>query len=360
MTWKWAEWFPAAPAPDAGHSVRDSAKAHKDERKIRTAGSDSGVLPSGSGALLTNRDGPDDPESLSLAWVRLANRVFRFEVDPAAGKVEINVVDSTAQASAVQVELDLGAKPEAPAAVAAPAIAPMLARVGDMTGHGTPLSPGIGSADVFADGLPVFRTFVDLHVCPLATPVPHGAGGVLLGAPTVFVNGMQVARAGDLVVEPLGGPNPIVLGCPSVFAGPPAPPMAVPPPEAAEADKPWWDILEFEVLEPIRADGLFVEAGAKAGAEGDLEEGQGWLRIKAELQAQLVRVSGGARLSIELPFTDAKFSLNYRGSIGLGCVGGEAKASVAVKGKGATGSSTIPFVGPRPVCGDGEAGWSLD
>jgi len=60
----------------------------------------------------------------------------------------------------------------------------------------------------------------DLHECgtPLP-PVPHGGGIVLPGSETVFINGCRACRQGDEVFEPIGPPDPIVMGWPTVWIG---------------------------------------------------------------------------------------------------------------------------------------------
>jgi len=59
------------------------------------------------------------------------------------------------------------------------------ARVGDLTSHGSPLSPGPGSPDVFIGGKPAWRV-TDIHSCPLTSPNPHGScrkdGGYYTGS----------------------------------------------------------------------------------------------------------------------------------------------------------------------------------
>lgn len=154
--------------------------------------------------------------------------------------------------------------------VVVPAVAPMVATLQSPTFHGAPLVPGIGSIDVFAEGKGVFRMLRDAVVCPAATPLPHGGGVVVpIGPPpTVFVNGFPVARAGDAVMEPLGGPNPIAMGALTVFAGPPAPPMVAVSPVGRPADKP---ALE-RAIEWV--DGL-VEFDVRAHADVHVGEGSG-------------------------------------------------------------------------------------
>src|SRR5262245_65849644 len=79
---------------------------------------------------------------------------------------------------------------------------PMAARVGDLTSHGTPLSPGVGSINVLIGGKPAWRATADTHVCPLVTAlVPHVGGVVAIGSTTVLINNLPAARQGDQIVE---------------------------------------------------------------------------------------------------------------------------------------------------------------
>jgi uncharacterized Zn-binding protein involved in type VI secretion len=92
------------------------------------------------------------------------------------------------------------------------------ARVGDMTSHGTPLSPGAGSTNVLIGGMPAWRATADTHTCPLVTgTVPH-VGGIAMGSGTVLINNLPAVRQGDTIVE-AGPPNSIVIGCPTVLIG---------------------------------------------------------------------------------------------------------------------------------------------
>lgn len=96
---------------------------------------------------------------------------------------------------------------------------PPAARVGDMTSHGTPLSPGPGSFNVLIGGMPAWRATSDFHACPLVTGVvPHVGGVVAVGSVTVFINNLPAARQGDVIVEG-GPPNTIIMGCPTVLIG---------------------------------------------------------------------------------------------------------------------------------------------
>ncbi len=93
------------------------------------------------------------------------------------------------------------------------------ARVGDMTSHGTPLSPGPGCPTVLIGGMPAWRAAMDTHICPLVDGVkPHVGGVVAVGSVTVLIGGAPAARVGDMVVE-AGAPNAIALGAMNVLIG---------------------------------------------------------------------------------------------------------------------------------------------
>jgi len=100
-------------------------------------------------------------------------------------------------------------------------MANMAARLGDVTTHGSPLFPGPGSIDVLIGGQPAWRTLIDFHVCPIVKGVVPDVGGVVvLGSTTVFIDFQMACRVMDQVMEIPGGPNPILLGCPTVLIGP--------------------------------------------------------------------------------------------------------------------------------------------
>ena len=96
---------------------------------------------------------------------------------------------------------------------------PMAARLGDLTSHGTPLTPGVGSVNVLIGGKPAWRATADTHVCPLVTGVvPHVGGVVVMGSTSVLINNLPAARQGDQIVE-AGPPNSIAMGEPTVMIG---------------------------------------------------------------------------------------------------------------------------------------------
>ncbi len=97
---------------------------------------------------------------------------------------------------------------------------PLAARVADMTSHGSPLGPGPGCPTVLVGGIPAWRAGSDFHACPLVNGVvPHVGGVVAMGSTTVLVGGLPAARQGDMITEGGGGPNSIVMGCPTVIIG---------------------------------------------------------------------------------------------------------------------------------------------
>jgi len=96
---------------------------------------------------------------------------------------------------------------------------PPAARVGDVTSHGTPLSPGPGEPTVLIGGMPAWRAAADMHTCPLVTGVvPHVGGMVAMGSVTVLIGGMPAARQGDMIIES-GPPNSISMGEATVMIG---------------------------------------------------------------------------------------------------------------------------------------------
>lgn len=96
---------------------------------------------------------------------------------------------------------------------------PPAARVGDITSHGTPLSPGPGSANVLIEGMPAWRVGSDFHACHLVSgTAPHVGGVVAVGSSTVLINNLPAARQGDIITES-GPPNTISMGSNKVLIG---------------------------------------------------------------------------------------------------------------------------------------------
>ena len=60
----------------------------------------------------------------------------------------------------------------------------------------------------------------DIHSCQTPLPIPpHGGGVVIDGSQTVLINGLPACRMGDTILEPVGPPNKIVRGYPTVLIG---------------------------------------------------------------------------------------------------------------------------------------------
>jgi uncharacterized Zn-binding protein involved in type VI secretion len=60
----------------------------------------------------------------------------------------------------------------------------------------------------------------DIHSCVTPLPVPpHGPGVVIGGSATVMINNLPACRQGDTIVEAVGPPNAIAMGCPTVIIG---------------------------------------------------------------------------------------------------------------------------------------------
>jgi uncharacterized Zn-binding protein involved in type VI secretion len=60
----------------------------------------------------------------------------------------------------------------------------------------------------------------DIHMCATPLPLPpHGPGVVINGSQTVLINMMSACRMGDTVLEAVGPPNSIAMGCPTVMIG---------------------------------------------------------------------------------------------------------------------------------------------
>ena len=58
------------------------------------------------------------------------------------------------------------------------------------------------------------------HVCATPWPIPpHGPGVVIDGSATVSIENAPACRMGDTIVEAIGPPNKIVMGCMTVIIG---------------------------------------------------------------------------------------------------------------------------------------------
>ena len=133
---------------------------------------------------------------------------------PAAMAAALNaakkVSDTALQVAAAATKAAMGT-PAAPAAVAAEEAAKLAAAAAMSS-----LINGLGAAAAVASG----GGTPDIHMCltPLPAP-PHGPGMVVDGSRTVLVNGLPACHMGNTIVEALGPPNKIVMGCPTVLIG---------------------------------------------------------------------------------------------------------------------------------------------
>jgi hypothetical protein len=60
----------------------------------------------------------------------------------------------------------------------------------------------------------------DIHLCVTPVPVPpHGPGVDVTGSATVMINNLPAGRQTDTILEAIGPPNQIAMGCPTVIIG---------------------------------------------------------------------------------------------------------------------------------------------
>jgi hypothetical protein len=60
----------------------------------------------------------------------------------------------------------------------------------------------------------------DIHMCATPLPIPpHGPGVVITPSKSVIINNLGAARMGDTILEAIGPPNKIAMGCPTVIIG---------------------------------------------------------------------------------------------------------------------------------------------
>lgn len=60
----------------------------------------------------------------------------------------------------------------------------------------------------------------DKHMCTTPFPVPpHGVGVVITGSATVMIDNLPACRMGDTILEAIGPPNKIAMGCQTVTIG---------------------------------------------------------------------------------------------------------------------------------------------
>ena len=100
--------------------------------------------------------------------------------------------------------------PGAPAAVAAATAARLAAE----TAKATSLATNTASIAAAA------ATGASMHACTQPWPIPpHGPGVVIDGSATVMIEKSPACRLGDTIIEAIGPPNKIMMGCMTVIIG---------------------------------------------------------------------------------------------------------------------------------------------
>lgn len=100
--------------------------------------------------------------------------------------------------------------PGAPAAAAAATAARLAAETAKATSAAT---NGASIAAAAASG-------ASMHACAQPWPIPpHGPGVVINGSPTVMIGNCPACRMGDTIIEAIGPPNTIMMGCTTVIIG---------------------------------------------------------------------------------------------------------------------------------------------
>ncbi|NQT88253.1 hypothetical protein HQ560_15905 [bacterium] len=94
---------------------------------------------------------------------------------------------------------------------------------------GTPAGPGAkaaeqaakaGAAAAMGSVISGLAGGADIHTCTTPLPVPpHGPGVVVDPSATVMINNFGASRQGDTIVEAVGPPNKIAMGCFTVIIG---------------------------------------------------------------------------------------------------------------------------------------------
>ncbi len=126
-----------------------------------------------------------------------------------------------------------GVNPAAAAALSAAKVvseaAIKVAEAATIAAAGTPAAPaakaaeeGVKSAAAAAMGSMITSMAggADIHTCATPLPIPpHGPGVVIKPSMTVFINNLGASRQGDTLLEAVGPPNTITMGCPTVMIG---------------------------------------------------------------------------------------------------------------------------------------------
>lgn len=126
-----------------------------------------------------------------------------------------------------------GVNPAAAAAMqAAKAISDAAIKVAEaatLAAAGTPGAPAAklaeegvkaGAAAAMGSAISAAAGGSDIHACTTPLPIPpHGPGIVITPSMTVMIANFPAARQGDTILEAVGPPNKISMGCPTVLIG---------------------------------------------------------------------------------------------------------------------------------------------
>ncbi|MDX2228495.1 MAG: PAAR domain-containing protein [Leptolyngbyaceae cyanobacterium bins.349] len=103
------------------------------------------------------------------------------------------------------------------------------AEAASLAAQGTPGAPAAKTAEETAKAtaattmgamITAIAGTADIHQCMTPLPVPpHGPGVVIDGSATVLINGLPACFLGNTIVEAVGPPNKITMGCPTVLIG---------------------------------------------------------------------------------------------------------------------------------------------
>ncbi|MGE5570091.1 MAG: PAAR domain-containing protein [Rhodospirillales bacterium] len=103
------------------------------------------------------------------------------------------------------------------------------AEAASLAAAGTPGAPAAKAAEeatkaacaaAMASAISSAAGGADIHQCMQPLPVPpHGPGVVITGSTTVMIDNLPACRQGDEILEAIGPPNKITMGCPTVIIG---------------------------------------------------------------------------------------------------------------------------------------------
>lgn len=319
----------------------EEAKAKEDPSKPKPKGKSSAEI--GTKAVYTKtladmvwtttREGDDDKTYYETMSLKVEAEALAAKFDAKELNAKLTLVNAKAEFKAAHAQADLVqivsefifGKPAPPTSLPSAPMAPMAARVMDLTTHGTPCLPGPGSTNVFIGGMPALRATLDQMACTAPGMGPHGGGPFMVGEPTVLINNMPAIRVGDFVAEPNGGPNVIVVGCPTVTIGMPAPAPDVPAATKPDDELPW-----MLVESVAKVDAGAAEAEAKAEGKYDLKKGQLSVGGKIGASAAALKAELPLKVRLRIPFTSAYLGLGVTAGGTVGSVGAELEGAVKV------------------------------